>query len=298
MGLIVNPTAGRGRGARAGARVGAALPAAGHHVQDLSGPDIESARANARAALAEGAVDVLAVVGGDGMVHLGANLTAGTGIPLAIVAAGSGNDNARELRLPVHDPDAAVALIDAGHTRIVDAGRCRTASGEVQWWVGVLGGGFDSVVLERATRWSWPQGAMRYNLAVLRELPTFRPIPYAVEVDGVRFETAAMLVAVANGPAFGGGMRVCPDARYDDGLFDVMILHAMSVAAFVRVFPSVFRGTHIGHPKVQILRGRRVRLESAGIMTQADGERFEPLPVDLELVPGALRIVAARHTPA
>ena len=100
-----------------------------------------------------------------------------------------------------------------------------------------------------------------------------------------------MLVAVANGPAFGGGMRVAPHASYDDGFLDIVILHRVSRAEFLRVFPRVFRGTHVTHPQVQILRGRHVRLEARGIVTQADGERFEPLPLDLEVVPGALTVV-------
>jgi diacylglycerol kinase (ATP) len=139
---------------------------------------------------------------------------------------------------------------------------------------------------------TWPRGPMRYNLAVLRELPTFRAIPYVVTVDALRIETQAMLVAVANGPAFGGGMRVAPDARYDDGWFDVMVLHRVSVPTFLRVFPRVFAGRHTDHPRVEIVRGRRVRLEATGIVTQADGEPFEPLPLELEVVPGALRVVA------
>ena len=91
--------------------------------------------------------------------------------------------------------------------------------------------------------------------------------------------------------AFGGGMRVAPDASYDDGLLDVVILHRVSRAEFVRVFPRVFTGTHVTHPQVQVLRGRRIRLEAPGIITQADGERFEPLPLDLEVAPGALMVV-------
>ena len=296
IGVLVNPTAGRGRGASFGARARARLRADGHQVVELSGADAAAARARAESAIAAGAVDVLCVVGGDGAVHLGANLCAGSDVPLAIVAAGSGNDNAREFGLPVRDPEAAVALITEGTVRRVDAGRCRLADGTDRWWLGVLGGGFDSVVSERAARWSWPDGPMRYHLAVARELPTFSAIPYAVTVDGVRHETEAMLVAVANGPAFGGGMRVCPEASYDDGLLDVLILHKISVVAFLRVFPKVFRGTHVGHPRVEILRGRQVRLEARGIVTQADGERFEPLPIDVEVVPGALRVVAPRHT--
>ena len=291
VGLLINPTAGRGRGAAYGVRASAALRAAGHQVVDLSGPDAAAAAETGRRALDARAIDVLTVVGGDGMVHLGANLCAGRSTPLAVVAAGTGNDNARELGLPLRNPVAAAALVTAGGTRAVDLGRCVTARGDTRWWLGVLGGGFDSVVNERAARMRWPRGPMRYNVAVARELPVFRPIPYRVTVDGEEIVTEAMLVAVGNGPAFGGGMRVAPDASYDDGLLDVVILHRVSRAEFVRVFPRVFKGTHVTHPQVQLLRGRRIRLEAPGIVTQADGERFEPLPLDLEVVAGALTVV-------
>lgn len=291
VGLLTNPTAGRGRGAVYGLQAAAAFRAAGHEVVDLSGPDAATAARQAAAALDAYRIDVLTVVGGDGMVHLGANLCAARATPLAVVAAGTGNDNARELGLPVRDPLGAVALVTAGRTRAVDLGRCVTRAGETRWWIGVLGGGFDSVVNERAARMRWPRGPMRYNVAVARELPVFRPIPYVVSVDGERNATDAMLVAVANGPAFGGGMRVAPEASYDDGLLDVVILHRVSRAEFVRVFPKVFKGTHVTHPRVEIVRGRRIRLEAPGIVTQADGERFEPLPLDLEVVPGAIPVV-------
>lgn len=295
VGLLVNPTAGKGRGAALGERARVRLVALGFEVHDLSGHDLDEARTHARAALHAGAIDVLAVVGGDGLAHLGVNLCAGTSVPLLIIAAGSGNDNARCLGLPVLDPEAAVDLLRGGRLRAVDAGRIvgSEAGAEGQrWWLGVLGGGFDSIVTERAHRLRWPHGPMRYNVAVLLELPFFRAIPYVVLVDDVRIETTAMLVAVANGPAFGGGMLVCPDAAYDDGVFDVLVLHRVSPLKFLFIFPKVFRGRHVTHREVQIVRGRRVRLEAAGIMTQADGERFAPLPLEVEVVPGALLVVA------
>ena len=301
VGLLVNPTAGKGRGAALGERARRRLVGAGHGVLDLSGPDLETARAMATSAMAAGAIDVLAVVGGDGLAHLGVNLCAATDVPLLIVAAGSGNDNARSLGLPVRDPEAAVDLLADGWIRAVDAGRTTTRADvgadldqPPRWWLGVLGGGFDSVVTERAHRLRWPRGPMRYTLAVVLELPLFRPIPYAVTVDDVRIETRAMLVAVGNGPAFGGGMLVCPDASYDDGLLDVVILHQVSIPRFLTIYPQVFRGRHLAQPEVQVLRGRRVRLEAACIITQADGERFGALPLDLEVVPGALRVVVPR----
>ncbi len=291
IGVVVNPTSGRGRGAALGAAAVARLRASGSEVVDLSGDSHAHSTDNARAAVASGGIDVLAVVGGDGMAHLGVNACAGTPVALAIIAAGTGNDNARSLGLPIRQPEQAADLISSGTVRTIDAGRMRTADGD-RWWIGVLGGGFDSVVTERAHRWSWPKGPMRYNLAVARELPVFSAIPYAIEVDGHRVETTAMLVAVGNGPAFGGGMLVLPEAKLDDGLLDVLILHEVSVLEFLRVFPRVFKGTHITHPKIEILRGKKVRLETTGIMAQADGERFHPMPIDVEVAPGALRVVA------
>ena len=288
--LIVNPTAGKGSGRRLGEATRSALLAQGHEVVDVSGADYGSAQQRAAQAVADG-VETLVVVGGDGMSHLGTNLVAGTPTRLLIVAGGTGNDVARNLGLPVGDPLAAVALLREGETRAIDAGRVRHAQEGERWFAGVLGAGFDAVVNARAQRMRWPRGQMRYNLAILRELPVFRPISYAVELDGQRFETRAMLVTVANTTSFGGGMRVSPDADVADGLFDIMIVHELSVPAFLRVFPKVFSGTHVSHPAVETHRATRVRLEADGIRSQADGESFAELPIDAEVVPGALRVV-------
>ena len=156
----------------------------------------------------------------------------------------------------------------------------------------MLAAGFDAVVNERANTWRWPKGQMRYNLAILRELPLFRAIPYVLDLDGRRLETEAMLVAVGNGPSYGGGMKVTPDAAFDDGLLDVLVLHRISTPEFLRVFPKVFKGAHASHPAVEILRARTVRLEAPGIVAYADGERFAPLPLTVEAVPGALTVLA------
>ncbi|WP_330473274.1 diacylglycerol kinase [Terrabacter sp. C0L_2] len=295
--LIVNPTAGKGAGRALGAEALRLLREAGHEVVDVSGSDYQQARTQARQVVSDG-VDTVVVVGGDGMVHLGVNLCAATSARLAVVAAGTGNDFARNLGLPVRDVPAAVALLTEGSTRRVDLGRVSDGVVGDRWFGGVLGAGFDAVVNARAQRMTWPRGQMRYNLAVLRELPVFRPIPYAVELDGRRIETRAMLVAVANTTSFGGGMQVCPDADVADGLFDVMIVHALSIPAFLRVFPKVYSGTHITHPAVEIYRARRVRLEASGIHSQADGETFADLPIDAEVVPGALRVVTPSEVPA
>jgi diacylglycerol kinase (ATP) len=293
IGLLVNPTSGKGRGATIGAEVAARLTAEGHEVIDLSGATAAAARDRAMAGIASG-LDVLAVTGGDGVVNLGVNLCAGTSTVLAIVAAGTGNDIAQALQLPVHDPKGAAGVIAGGTVRTIDAGRHTDSRGVSHWFAGVLGAGFDSVVNERANTWGWPRGRMRYNLAIARELPVFKPIPYVIEVDRVRHRTRAMLVAVANGPSYGGGMRVCPDASFEDGMFDILVVHQISTFEFLRVFPKVFSGKHLGHPAVQILRGREVRLQAEGIVSYADGERFAPLPMSCQNVPGALNVLVSK----
>lgn len=292
LGFIVNPTSGKNTGARIGTEALTLLRAAGADIVDLSAADARGALEKGRAAVADRAVDAIVVAGGDGMVHLGANLCSGTDVPLGVIAAGTGNDIARELGLPVRDAAKAVERILSGGTRRVDVARHTTPSGETRWFLGVLAAGFDAVVNERANHWRWPKGPMRYNLAILRELPVFRAIPYVLELDGTRIETEAMLVAVGNGPAYGGGMRVTPDAAFDDGLLDVLVLNKISTPEFLRVFPTVFRGTHITHPAVDVHRAREVRLEALGIVSYADGERFAPLPMTMEVVPGALTVLA------
>ena len=295
IGLVVNPTSGKNRGMALGIEVAQRMRAAGHEVLDLSDESYAAARDRALGAISQG-LDVLAVVGGDGMVHLGVDLAAETKTTLAIIAAGTGNDVARGLGLPVHDPVRAADLVTKGTPRTIDDVRHVDAHGGRHWFVGVLGAGFDSVVNERANTWPWPKGNMRYNLAILRELPLFKAIPYVVTVDGVRHETRAMLVAVGNGPSYGGGMQVLPGARFDDGLLDVLILHQISTVEFLKVFPKVFKGAHVTHPAVEIIQGRSVTLEAEGIMAYADGERFAPLPITVEVVPGAVTVLAPAAT--
>lgn len=289
--LIVNPTAGKGAGRALGEATRRLLLSSGRDVVDVSGRTWAEACARAGDEVRRG-VDALVVVGGDGLVHLAVNLVAGSATPIGVVAAGTGNDFARNLGLPIRDAERAVDVIARGTVRTIDAGRVTGPSGETKWFAGVLGAGFDAIVNARAARMRWPKGQMRYNLAVLRELPLFKPIPYVVELDGRRIETSAMLVAVANTPSFGGGMRVCPDADPADGLFDVLVVKAISVPGFLRVFPKVYRGAHVTHEAVEIHRAARVRLDARHVPSQADGEPFTGLPLDIVIVPQALRVLA------
>jgi diacylglycerol kinase (ATP) len=316
--LAINPTSGRGWGARLGQEAAATLRAGGLEVKELIARDEEQLRSLVRSALKKG-VDALVVVGGDGMVHLGVTAVALSDVPLGIVAAGTGNDIARALGLPIRDAPAAARAVLAGlapapgpdgpepsagdgpvtahpHRRRIDAVRVGTP-GRVSpdtWYAGVLCAGFDAIVNERANGWRHPSGRVKYVLATLRELPVFRSRNYRVDLDGEPVVTGAVLVAVANGPSYGGGMFVCPDASMDDGLLDVLLVKPLSRTRFLRVFPQVFKGTHVTHPNVLIRRARTVRVQSAGIVGYADGERIAALPLTCECVPGAVEVLGAR----
>ncbi|MGW4232720.1 diacylglycerol kinase [Streptomyces sp. NPDC004980] len=289
--LFVNPTAGRGRGARAAQPAASALRDAGFSVRTVLGEDADDALRRAREAVA-GGTGALIAVGGDGMMSLALQAVAGTDTPLGAVAVGTGNDFARALGLPIRDPAAAGRLaaeaLKAGTARGIDLGRVGG-----RWFGSVLASGFDSRVNDRGNRMRLVGGRFKYDLAILAELAAFRPIPYRVRLDGgpVR-EIEATLIAVGNGSTYGGGMRICANAVMDDGLFDVTVVGDCSRATLLKVFPQVYKGTHLGHPAVSVHRVSSIELAAAGTTAYADGEPLGPLPLTATCVPDAVRVLA------
>ncbi|WBB60345.1 diacylglycerol kinase [Streptomyces sp. WMMC500] len=288
--VFVNPTAGRGRGAKAAPVVADALREAGYEVTTVRGRDAAGALAGAREAVAAG-TGALISVGGDGMAALALQAVAGTEVPVGVVAVGTGNDFARATGLPVRDPAAAaevvVGALESGTTRAIDLGK----AGDTYFGT-VLASGFDSRVNDRGNRMSWPPGRFKYDVAMVAELASFRPIPYRMRLDdGPETEIEATLVAVGNGPSYGGGMRICHEARMDDGLFDITVVGRCSRRTLLRVFPRVYKGTHLTHPVVTVHRAARVSLTAADVTGYADGEPLGPLPLTAECVPGAARVL-------
>jgi diacylglycerol kinase (ATP) len=284
--LLTNPTAGKGRGAKSREVALPRLREAGFVVRNLEGRDADEALDLARQCVADG-VEALVVCGGDGMVHIGAQAVATTDTHLGIIPAGTGNDVARYFDIPRKDPLAAADLVIASNTKRIDLAR----SGS-KYYVTVLAAGFDAVVNERANRMTWPRGQMRYNLATLAELRTFKPLPYTLELDGRIHRLDAMLVAVGNGASFGGGLRITEGASLDDGLLDVVIIKPISKPDLVRTYPKLFKGTHVRHPQYEHHLVHTVTVAAPGIVSYADGERFGALPLTIEAVPGALSVLA------
>jgi diacylglycerol kinase (ATP) len=297
--VAINPSASFGATRAVGPAVVQTLRAMGHEVTSLQEPDYESLIRTARAAI-RSKPDGFVVVGGDGMVNLGTNLVVGTKVPLGIVPSGTGNDMARSLGLPFDNTEAAVdALGEALQhpARIIDAARISYTDDETgqpaeRWFACALSAGFDATVNERANLMHHPKGPSRYIIALGIELAKLKPYHYTLTLDGVEQQVDANMVSIGNGVSLGGGMKITPDAELDNGMLDVLIVRPLSRLNFLRIFPSVFKGTHVRHPKVSILRAKNVRIEGDGVIVYADGERIGPAPVDVQVVPGALRVLA------
>jgi diacylglycerol kinase (ATP) len=290
--VAINPEASSGRNRDAGQAVVGALSSAGCEVTALVEPNAELLRLAIRKALQH--TDALVVVGGDGMVSLAVNELGDTGIPFGLVPTGSGNDTARGLGIPIDDPAAAtrmlLAALDAP-PRVLDVGLVRHEGSETRF-AGVVSAGFDALVNERADTWRRPRGKSRYTVALLRELISLSPRRYELTVGGTTISVDAVLLSVANNVSLGGGMKIVPHARLDDGILDLFTVAPVGRLRLLRLFPKVFSGGHTGLDVVSFRPLRSIRIDAPGVVAYADGERIGPLPIDVEVLPGAVRVLA------
>lgn len=279
--IAINPHSGRGKGSVIGQKVIQFFADRNLSYHVVSGNSAESLRRDLESFIDARSIAGVISVGGDGLAHLVLQSVVPRGIPFAVMPAGTGNDIVRTLGWSLNDVDSYLNRVVHEDPKRIDLGNV-----DSEWFAAILSTGFDSVVNERANRLSWPKGPQRYNVAIAMELPRFTPLTYEIELDGDSFTTEAMLIAIGNGRSYGGGMYVCPQAQLDDGLFDVMILEPVSKIEFLRVFPKVYSGAHISHPRVKVLRSSKVKL-SAKAIAYADGERIGSAPISAECVQGA-----------
>ena len=272
-------------------RVVGLVQALGNEVRLLEATSAAASEQMAADAVASGAERVVAV-GGDGLVRIAVRAVAETDVVLGIVPQGTGNDFARALGLLEGPLETHVArALEPGMP--VDA--MRTSHG---WAASVATMGFAGDVTARANGLRWPRGGQRYTVATLLQLPRLRTLRASVIVDGVVHDADTTMLSVGNTAYFGGGMRICPDARPDDGRLQVVVIGAVGRPTFLRVFPRVFGGRHVSHPDVQVYSGRSVTVTSPDMVTMwADGDELGPLPVTCEAVQGALRVAGAKLSP-
>jgi len=308
--LIQNPIAGRGRAARAWAEVEPVLAATGvrWHFARTEAPG--QAEVLAGEAVRAGLWDVVVAIGGDGTVHevvngllhaTGRTTSAGTQdnptaarpagdhVPtLGVIPAGSGNDFARAAGIPQGDPGAAARAFLGGPQQAVDVGRVNG-----RYFVNGMGWGLDGRIAVEVGRRRRLSGRAMYLAALLSALRGQRPAHVDIDVDGRTVPGYVSLVAVVNGPTYGGGFRICPHARVDDGQLDLCVADAMGQLAILRLVPRVLRGTQLGHHRVWYARGTALTLTSREpLPAHADGEVIDTAATRLvvDVVPGGLRV--------
>jgi diacylglycerol kinase (ATP) len=292
--VLTNPLSGHGNAPHAAERAIVRFQQRGVNVTAIVGTDADHARRLVEDSLAAG-TDALVVVGGDGVISLALQSLAQGQVPLGIVAAGTGNDHAREFALPTGDPEGAADVIADGHTRTIDLGRIDDVTGRTRWFGTVMATGFDSLVSDRTNRMRWPHGRMRYNVAMVAELSKLRLLPFRLRFDDGEEQLIDLtLAAFGNTRSYGGGMRICPSADHTDGLLDVTMVHSASRSRLIRLFPTVFKGTHIDLDDVTTARARSIEVDCPGINAYADGDYACPLPVTVSAVPDALQILVPR----
>lgn len=297
--LLVNPAAGGGKGATIATRAAARLRSHGIEVTRMEGGTAEESLVLARRAVAEG-VDALVVCGGDGMVSLAVQAQAFSEVPVGIIPAGTGNDLARDYEIPVDGPEAAADVVAGGRVEHVDLGRVTPDGGESRVFASILCAGLDSKVNRRVNEMSFLAGPLRYVIASVIEFPLYRPRRFRMTFDaGLDTEetvvTEVLLSAFAITRSYGGAMKIAPHADRGDGLFDVCYIGRISKLKLALHFPKIYSGGHVGREGVTTRRCRTVRLEADDVEAFADGDAVSPLPVTVEVLPGAGRFLVPAH---
>ena len=296
--VIYNPAAGRGRVARTQLQQRLEQSASATEFEISETCASQSARELAQTAIENGA-QIVAAAGGDGTLGEVLGAVYGTNAKMGVLPLGTGNDFARTLGIGT-DLDLAIATLFGENYRTIDIGRA-TYGEQSKLFLNIAGCGFDALVARRinAARthpfWRHLRGVAAYLAASALELRRLRAARLRLKLDGELIDTRALLCAVANARSYGGGMKVAPDARLDDGLFDICLIKEASRLEFLRAFPGVFRGSHVHHPRVEMLRARRVEMWcDRPWPVLVDGELWGEPPITFEIVPNAIEIMAPK----
>jgi len=301
--VIVNPRAGWGYAAGIAPRITGHLSSLGADFELVhtraAGEAIELAR---RAA--EDGFGVVVAVGGDGTSHevvnglmehaaqVGNGHVVGT---LGCIAAGSGNDFAVMNGTPV-DVEAACRQIVGGQTQRVDVGRVTIDGKLTRYFDNAVGIGFDALVTMATKKFPNLRGFALYVPAVLRTIFVTLSSPVVrMALDDQESVESTLMTVVCNGPREGGTFLVAPNARADDGLFDVLTIDKMSRVGMLGMIPRVMKGTHLSHKRVHLRRAKRIRIESDDpLFLHVDGEILcdHAHAVEIEILPSSLCMIA------
>jgi diacylglycerol kinase (ATP) len=293
--FLVNPASANGSTGRRWPELARRASALGLTGDALFSERPEHLRDLARQAAEEGA-ELIVAVGGDGTVNeVGSGIAGVGGVELAVIPRGTGVDFVRTYGIPAK-LDGAVEVALRGATREIDGGRVgfRAWSGDAAegWFFNAAGVGMSGAIARRTNESSKALGGkISYLWSTLAVFARWPNTEVRVSVDDEVRTGLTNEVVVANGRYLGGGMMLCPEASPDDGLFDVLVIGDVTKRDLVQTMPKIYRGTHLPHPKAELLRGLTVAVDSDDpLPVQLDGEQPGTTPVRFELVPRALRL--------
>ncbi|MFM2126744.1 MAG: hypothetical protein RL287_222 [Actinomycetota bacterium] len=284
--IVSNRFSGKGRASARSAKLRELLEGFSHQVLEVNEETLEASQSSLREALSTHSPRGVLIVGGDGLVNSVVTLLheSQKNFPVVVVPEGTGNDFARTCgTFSLSDSEILDLIITREPERLdlllINGRPC----------VEIAATGFDANVNRRANALKWMRGKTKYVIAMIQELSQLKPTRYRMYLDGTEEAFDAIFVAIANSASYGGGMRISPDSLPDDGVVEIAVLQPVGRFELLRVFPRVFSGTHVNHPKFRRYSGKQGRLE-AQTSVFADGEDFGSLPIDFEVLPKALSV--------
>jgi len=284
--VLINQLARRGKGAKAASLIFQCLEELDVGYALVPGETLPEVKHNLQELIEQGAERVI-VAGGDGIIHHAIQSIATTETVLGIIPIGTGNDFCRALTIPTDVEKAVRASLE--EPRSIDLLKVND-----RWVASVMTFGFSSDVNVRAERMRWPTGPSRYTVSTLASLRSLSSKFVNFSIDDVPFERDVSLWNVANTSDFGGGMKIAPSANPFDGIANLTLVSKVGRFELLRFFRRVFSGSHMSHPKVEGLEGKRIVLETAGLGLWADGEFIGESPATIDLVPNAIQLAGCR----
>jgi len=292
--VYVNPAAGSGRSLSYLPRIRKAFQSASVPAEFIFVGNAKDLESHALAAINSG-VRLMFALGGDGTFQGLANAAYGADVILGVLPAGGGNDFAAGLKLP-ENPVAATEAALRGQPKHVDLVRARTADGGVRLYLGGGGLGIDAEAAQLASgAFRRLPGRARYVASALWAFSGHRAIDVRAEFPQSELppiETKALLAAVLNTPTYGSGIRLAPDACLDDGWLDAVIVKDLSVFQVLKLLPRLLKSGELRTPHAQRFRVRAVKFTTdRSCIFHGDGEILGPTPVEIEVVPKAIRVL-------
>ena len=284
--LVLNRSSGKGKISKKFLDFKALCDAQNIKYQVIDEKSAELTENRFQSELSSGKFEVVVAFGGDGLISLCLQKIVRSDIGLTVVPTGTGNDFARSIATYGKSTEEIFSSIINSNKTKIDVALCENNEMK-RYFVQVLSIGFDATVNRFANSMKYPKGKIKYTIAMLLLLPRAKDIDFEIKQGPDSLKIKSMLVAVANGSSYGGGMKILPNASFRDGLLDLLYVDPVSKLTLLSIFPRVFRGTHTKHPAVHLLQARNFEV-AASTDAYADGEYAGVLPIKLSVIKDGL----------